>query len=143
MKTKIIPVSLFGLLFLFFAFGFIQANGGPTCPKEGLVPCGTEGCPCELCDFFVMIDRIIDFLLFKPGLVPILAALMIAIGGGMYILSFNQPANLSRAKSLFTAVVIGLLIIYGAWLLINTFLMFIGVADWTGLKSGWWQIKCD
>ncbi len=129
------------LFFSFFVPNLILA-GGTGCPTEGLVPCGNvDTCPCELCDFFVMIDNWIKGLLFL--VVPPLAVLMIAIGGGMYIISQGNPEMLSRAKRLFTAVVIGLLIIYGAWLFVNTFLMAIGVAEWTGLKEGWWIIPCD
>lgn len=139
MKKMVLVVFLSLLFFSFFIPNLIFA-GGTGCPTEGLVPCGNvPSCPCELCDFFVMIDRIIDFLLFR--IVPVLAALMIAVGGVMYIVAFGKPEMVSQAKSLFTAVVIGLLIIYGAWVFINTFLMFIGVAEWTGLKT-WWIINC-
>ena len=121
-------------------------EGRRGCPVTGLVPCGGPECPCTLCDFFRMIERIIDFVLFK--IVPALAVLMIAIGGFMYIVAYvglaeGGPEMLSRAKSLFKSVIIGLLIAYGAWLIINTFFWAIGVADWTGLEHGWWQINCN
>ncbi len=138
---KIASVIFLSLLFFSFAASI----------HAGLVPCGLseddpeqpgdQTVPCQLCHFFVMLDGIIDFLLIK--IVPSLAALMIAIGGGMYIVSQGNPEMLGRAKKLFTAVVIGLLIIYGAWLIVNTLLMMIGVAEWTGLKEGWWIIPCD
>ncbi len=140
---KIFSVVFFSLLFFSFTLSLVLA-GGTGCPKEGegLVPCGNvPSCPCELCDLFVMIDRVLDFLLFK--IVPVLAALMIAIGGFMYIFALGKPETISQAKRLFTAVAIGLLIIYGAWVIINTFFVLIGVGDWTGLKSGWWQIDCS
>jgi len=107
---------------------------------EGLVPCGpgTSKPVCELCDFFVMLDRIIDFLLFK--IVPSLAALMIATGGFIYITSRANPEMLSLAKKLFTSVVYGLLIIYGAFLFIGLFLYFIGLNAWTtDIYHNWWQ----
>jgi len=160
---KIVLIALLGLLFLVLVPGLVEGDVGKhdkdwcdtISPKDragGLVPCGRdcndpftedidESKPCELCDFFVMLDRWIDRLLFMA--IPVLAALMIAIGGGMYIISQGQPEMLARAKRLFTAVVIGLIIIYGAWLIVNTFLMVVGVAEWTGLKEGWWIIPCD
>jgi len=126
------------LFFSFFIPNLISA-GGTGCPTEGLVPCGNvDTCPCELCDFFVMLDGIIDFLLIK--IVPPLAVLMIAIGGGMYIISQGNPEMLTQAKRLFTAVVIGLLIIYGSFLIIGFFLKFIGLADWTTqIYQNWWK----
>jgi len=156
---KVFAVFFLSLLFFSITASLVSADcttkSGefcPSCPEPGgLVPCGrncddptTSKCecePCKLCDFFVMIDKWIDRLLFM--VVPSLAVLMIAIGGGMYIVSQGNPEMLGRAKKLFTSVVIGLLIIYGAWLFVNTFLMAIGVAEWTGLKEGWWIIPCD
>lgn len=153
---KIFAGFFLGLLFLFLVFTAVQAQWQPCSPSDcpqgqripaccppsghGLVPCGTQCCPCTLCDFFVMLDRIIDFLLIK--IVPPLAALMIAIGGGMYIISQGKPEMLSRAKSLFTAVAIGLVIIYGAWVIVNLFLTTIGVTVWQG-GGHWWEINCD
>ncbi len=141
---KTFSFFLLSLLTISFLPGLIQAQG--PCPSEGLVPCGTPGCPCTLCHFFEMIERIVNTILFK--IVPVLAALMISIGGFMYVIAYTGmfeagPETLSRAKSLFKSVIIGLLIAYGAWLIVNTFFWAIGVSDWTGLKHGWWQINCN
>lgn len=144
---------LFFLIFLFLLLTPLLAwTGGTNCPEEGLVPCGTEGCPCEFCDFFVMIERWIKGLLVPtPGnpipIVLIIATLMIAIGGFMYVIAFigmgeGGPEMISRAKRLFGAVAIGLLIVYGAWLIINFFLQIIGVTIWEG-GGNWWTIPCS
>lgn len=117
----------------------------------GLVPCGRscgdpttsedEAEPCQLCHFFVMIERWINGLLFK--IIPALAALMIAIGGGMYILSRGDPEKLSQAKKLFASVALGMVIIYGAFLIIGAFLFIIGLAttpvDWNNFYQSWWK----
>ena len=140
-------VSIIFLSLLFFSFFIVPVNAG-------LVPCGlSEDDPdqpgdqtedCTLCHFFVMIDNWIDGLLFM--IVPPLAVLMIAIGGGTYIVSQGNPEMLGRAKKLFTAVVIGLLIIYGAYVIIGLFLMTIGLADgtqggpnWYDIYKSWWK----
>jgi len=149
--VKKIVLILFFIIFFLSVFGFVYGQVGscPLCPEPGgLVPCGrncddpstpkSECDPCKLCDFFVMLDKWIDRLLFM--VVPPLAVLMIAIGGGMYIVSQGNPEMLSRAKRLFTAVVFGLLIIYGAFLIIGLFLNFIGLADWTThIYEDWWK----
>jgi len=109
-----------------------------------LVPCGGEGDACTLCDFFQLFKNIIDFLLLPPaGIVPIIATLMLVIGGIMFFFAGGSPDSLQKAKRLITSVVIGLIIVYGAWIFINTFFMLIGVADWTGLTEGWWSIDCQ
>ena len=142
---------LFLILIAGFVFGQQECEICPPDMKGGLVPCGrncddpdtpeNECDPCTICHFFIMIDRWIDRALFL--IVPPLAALMIAIGGGMYIFSQGKPEMISQAKKLFTSVIIGLIIIYGAWVIVNTFLTAIGTAEWTGLEKGWWIIKCQ
>ncbi len=148
----------FLLIFLLLVFVFVYATTAgvscPDCPKPGgLVPCGrscddlstpeSECEPCQLCHFFVMIERWIDGLLFM--IVPALAALMIAIGGGMYVIARGDSEMLSRAKKLFGSVVIGLLIIYGAWLVINLFFTVIGLSTFGLELTGpdkWFKINC-
>lgn len=122
----------------------------PTFASAGLVPCGLsqddpsqdgdQTVPCELCHLFVMVDRILDFLFIM--VVPPLAALLIVIGGAYYILSRGDPGMVSKAKSVFVSVAIGLVIIYGAWAIVNTFLTTIGATEWEGFQDGWWKIKC-
>lgn len=112
------------------------------CP-EGLVPCGTPTCPCRFCDFFVMLERIVDFILFK--IVPPLAILMLVVAGAMFLFSGGNPNTIARAKSLATAVIIGLAIIYGGWLLISLFLTAIGLSKFgMGLvgPDKWFIIEC-
>jgi len=129
------------LLFLLLIVPVLVFAGGTNCPTEGLVPCGTDSCPCEICDLFIMFDRILDELFL--AIIPVLAALMIVIGGSYYIISQGSPEKLNKAKSLFVSVAIGLLIIYGAWFLINMFLMTLGVTAWDGFGEEWWKIECS
>ena len=102
------------------------------------------GFPCTFCHFFVMLDGIIDFVLLQ--LVPVIAVLMLVIGGVMFALAgfteWGLPFTFEQAKKLMTSVVIGLVIIFAAWLIIDLFFKVIGVVEWTGLQSGWFSIKC-
>lgn len=114
---------------------------------NGLVPCGydldgdgvyEDNERCQLCHFFVLFERIIDFVLFK--LVPPIAVLMLVIGGVMFFFAAGNPGALARAKSIITTTVIGLIIIYVAFLLIGMFLLSIGLADWTtDIYKSWWK----
>ncbi|MCD6528393.1 hypothetical protein J7K44_02025 [bacterium] len=104
----------------------------------GLVPCGGKGeAPCQLCHFFLMFDCIVRFVLFR--IIPPLATLMLVFGGAKFLLASENPQQAEQGKKIITTVVIGLIIIYGAWLLIGMFFSIIGVAEWTGLKS-WYQL---
>jgi len=132
------------VIFLVFIFlSFLPNLAMAQCPTEGFVPCGTEGCPCQLCHFFVMFERIIDFVLFK--LVPPIAILMLVIGGVMFFFAGGSPGALTKAKSIITATVIGLIITYAAWLLIGMFFAAIGMAETefgTAIKD-WFTIECE
>jgi len=45
-------------------------------------------------------------------------------------------------KGLLTSVAIGLVIIYGAYLIISLFFLVIGVNEWTGLQN-WFEYPCE
>jgi len=136
--------SIFLLSFLLFSIaGFAFA--------AGLVPCGNpDQKPCTICDFFVLISNIISF--FLGSIVPALAVLLLAVGGGMYMVAYMSPGAgpglISRAKSVIVSTLIGLVIIYGAFVIVGTFLSLVGLADWTtGIYENWMQgkffeIKC-
>ena len=141
---------------------------------DGLVPCGkcvsvdsvvvliakptdeaqcgvTEGTPtnikyvhCQFCHFFVMLEGIVDFILFQ--LIPPIAVLMIVIGALMFIFGGSSPTTVMRGRSIMTSVAIGLVIIFAAWLLINTLLLVLGLSDFAinlGVGPGEWnKIPC-
>jgi len=117
-------------LFLLTAVGQVQA--------AGLVPCGEPGNPCQLCDVFIMIDNILDFILIK--MVPVVAVLMLVIGGIMFFFAGADPGMLAKAKSLITSTLIGLVIIFAAFLIIGTVLSVLGLTGWTeDIYKNWWQ----
>lgn len=103
------------------------------CPQEGLVPCGTIGCPCQLCHLFVMFQRIYQFALMD--IVFPLAVLMIVASGAMFYISGNNPGWRTRAISVLRTTVIGLVLIFSAYIVVNTFFTLIGVQEWTGLQT--------
>ena len=92
-----------------------------------------------------MIDGILDFLLFK--IVPFLAVGIIVIGGIMFYIGGTKPDMLTRGRKLIIGVVIGLFLIYGAFMLTSVFLRVLGITEWTGLSNwandGFFKITCD
>jgi hypothetical protein len=130
---------------------------------EGFVPCGVELCKsewkegscaggeiarennsCQLCHVFVMANNLVSFLVIK--VVPILAALMLVVGGIMLFFAGTNPSLLGRSKTLIKGVAIGLLLVYGSYILVNTFLWVLGAADVNSVsqiyKDGVFSIKC-
>jgi type IV secretory pathway VirB2 component (pilin) len=107
----------------------------------GFVPCGGQGEPaCQFCHFFVMLDTILDFIILRMA--PTVAVLMLVIGGVMFFFAGTKPEALKTGKDIISSALFGLAIIFAAWIIINTFFGFIGVAEWTGLREGWWSIDC-
>jgi hypothetical protein len=127
-KLFLIFIFSFGFLLPFIAF------------SQGLVPCGpgTNKPTCQLCDLFVLLNNIFRFLLIE--IVPLIAVILIAIGGLLFILGQENPKNIDQAKEIFKSVGIGLLLIFSAWLIVNLFLTIIGVAE-PDLRE-WFKIKC-
>ena len=125
---KLFPILLLTFLFL------------PLVAFAGLVPCG-DGiqADCTLCHLFQLISNIVNWILFI--FIPLIAPIFVVIGGAYLLVSRGDPGMLTKGKDVLTAVVIGLIIVYTAYVLLSTVLTFLGVADWTGLGT-WWQIQC-
>ncbi|MCH7828755.1 hypothetical protein IH982_02780 [Patescibacteria group bacterium] len=126
---KFLPIVLIVFLFLPLLI-FAQ---------QGLVPCGEAGNPCKLCHLFQLVNNILNWVLFV--IIPIIAPIFIVIGGIYLLIARGDPGMFSKGKSVLTATVIGLIIVYTAYVLLSTVLTSLGVANWTGLGS-WWQIAC-
>jgi len=127
-------------LLIFLALLFLSLIPAQTQAKEPLVPCGpgTAKPVCQLCDFFVLFDNIIDFILIK--IVPLVAVVIIIYAAFHFIFSAGSPETLKKARSIMTAVAIGLVIIYAAWLVVGLFFQVIGLADWTEeIYKNWWE----
>lgn len=111
---------------------------------EGLVPCGGETEPaCQFCHLFVMFQTIIDFVLVY--LVFPVATLLIIIGGIMFFLYAENPQKVEQAKSLLTATIIGLVVIFSSWLVIGLFFTAIGLSDFALSFTGpenWFTVDC-
>lgn len=125
---KIVPLAV-GMIFL-----------GNTASAQGIVPCGGSGDPCQLCDIFVMLDRIFDFIFID--IIPPVAVVVFTIGGAYFLLNTGNPQTANKAKAILTTAVLGLVIIYGSWLLVNFFFTAIGVSEWTGLGN-WFEYPCQ
>ncbi len=130
-----------------------------TCPAEipckngscegGLVPCGrscddpcTKNCecaPCTLCHLFVLFKRIIDFITLYI-LFPI-GVLMFVVGGVTFLTAAGDPGRITSGKKIITAAIIGLLIVFIAWLVVDTIIYFLVPAGSQFLD--WSTIECS
>ncbi len=121
-----------------FQVGEITVSAG------GFVPCGRktdnpntsydETESCQLKHIFLLIKNILDFILWRLGLI-ILALLTLAVGV-IYYFSMGAPATMIQVKSILKSAGIGYGIIFLAWLIINWILVILGFQ-----LGNWWQIN--
>ena len=68
---------------------------------------------------------------------------MLILGGLYMLISGTSPESFSKAKAVVTAAIIGISIIFLAWVFMNTLLTYMDIKTWTGLGN-WWDFttKC-
>lgn len=86
-----------------------------TAYADGLVPC--NGSDCELSDLYQLGYKVINFGL---DFAAIIAVVSILWGGILIMTAGGSEGRLTQGKAAITAAVVGLLIVLGAWLIINT-----------------------
>ncbi len=113
--------------------------------KQGNVIGELDGVSCQFCHFFVMIDGIFKFILVY--LIPPIAVLMMVIGGMMFYFAGGSPNMMSQGKSLIKSVVIGIVLAYGAYMIIGFALTALGAANANPIKDifqdGVFTINCQ
>ncbi len=90
----------------------------------GLVPCdGTPANPCGFNQFIALINNVIKYILLL--VIPI-CAIMFAYAGFLLVTSGGEASARTKAKSIFTNALIGLVIAFAAWLIIKLILTILG-----------------
>ncbi len=108
--------------------------------EEGFVHCGGPGeDPCTACDLLSLISNIANFVASKFA--PIVGALLFVYGGIMMIVSVGDPGKFAKAKGIFWNTIIGLAIIYGAWLITNSLMQTL--AGGSNFSDKWYEIECS
>lgn len=121
------------LIFFFIIFLPFLASGQ-------LVPCGTgsgdEFVPCNLCNLIVLINNIVRFLLFDLGLPIGVIAMLVA--GYFFLTAGGSEQQIKQGKDTLKYAILGLIIAFGAWLIIDTILRGL-VVPGGFLESGFWN----
>ena len=96
----------------------------------GLVP-QCEGAECKACDISELANNVINFAV---AFSVIVATLMFAYAGILYVTAASKPDQVKKAHGVFINVFVGLCIVLTAWLLVNiTFSVLTGknITIWT------------
>ncbi len=126
MKVLKIFFIIYLIVIVFIGSNFVDAgiHTGP------IVPCKDD---CTLCHLWHLASNIINFISFNLA-IPI-ATLLFITAGIIFLTSGGSEQKVGLARSIFINTVIGLLIIFCSWLLIDTLLKTIA----TGEISGAWN----
>lgn len=104
----------------------------------GLVPC--DGLDCQPCHIYAGFSNIINFIVFT--LTPPIAAIMILASSIILIFGGSESAR-TAGKKMLTSVVIGLIIIYTSWLVVNTIIRTLAKRSDGWVPSNWNTIQCS
>ncbi|MBI3685500.1 hypothetical protein HY250_03795 [Candidatus Azambacteria bacterium] len=135
------------LLILLLAL-VIASPFGVFASHEPLVPCGRNiddkpdttlagEEPCTLCHIFVLAQNILHFLMWTAA--PVLAALAFAVGGFKILISGANPGLRQDGFKIIKNTLWGLLIVFGAWIIVNELLQFFANSTFS---SPWDDITC-
>ena len=132
LKLKIILAYSF-LASLFYRFNPVLASG-----FHGLVPQKKE--PLGWCDFFKMLQNIINFLLKLSFLAGILGFI---VAGFFFFFSGGSEQRVASAKKIFSEVLIGFLIALASWLIIDFIIQMMAGQNLAHIIGHpWHQLQC-
>ena len=113
----------------------------------GLVPCGRmvndpntawdDTASCEFCHGIMLLNQGMNFML---GIASVVAILALVITGFLFITSTGNPERRNSAKTTFKWIIIGFLILFLSWLIVDFILSAWGYLDPLG---GEWNVVCE
>lgn len=117
-------------------------GGGAWFPGQPLVPqcfeTGDGGPYCQACDLVHLVNHLLAFAIYLSASV---ATLMFVYAGFLYVTAAANTENLQKARSVFTSVFIGFILVLTAWLIVDLVLTVL-----TPHKNGfgfWADIQCE
>jgi hypothetical protein len=116
---------------------------GTTVGESKIITCGRPGQNmCHLCDLIKGFYNIIKYL---QGIAIGVALLAMAIGGIIYIVSAGDSGLMDMAKSAIKNAAIGFMLIFLAYLIINTTILYLGTKGDLGIGgvTSWGTFNCD
>ena len=144
-----IPLKIFSMQAGDYTLKNLEVIYGKETPQTygGLVPCGRnwndpatgwdDTLPCDFCFLLLMINNIMNFLIMLAAGIAVLALI---ITGLLFITSSGDVERKSQAKTALKYVLIGFIIIFIAWIIIDFFLIAFGYLDPLG---GEWNVICN
>lgn len=149
MLSRLLSVNLFFTFIILFSVALLLSPSPHAvfAQSTGLVQCGlqygsgTQTDTCTICDLFKLLQRILyDLIIYiaSPA-----AALMMSYAGLLFLLPGQSQGRLRSGKTLLKQIVIGMVIIFVGWLVIDTIMKVFGAQYGKIEDLGPWNtIKC-
>ncbi len=106
---------------------FAQSSGFAPFGGGGLIPCGTDVRQVDgttkfsgMCTFDDLIRGVNGLIQFMFYLAVPLATVAFAYAGVLYLTASGDTGKISQAHKIFRLVVIGLIIMFSAWIIVHT-----------------------
>ena len=97
---------------------------------------------CELSDFVGLAVEVSRYIF---GITGSLALIMFAVGGFWWLTAAGVAERIEKGKKTLVAAVVGIIIIFGAWVIVNTLLAALtgqmGAGTVKILGGEWWKAK--
>jgi hypothetical protein len=118
-KTPIASLLFLSLLVV-IAFVPLSASADilPQCTLTYGQVDGADYKICGLCDFWHLANNIVNFLLFQIS-IPLMTVIFL-YGGTRWVISGGSPAGIAAGRTAMTNALIGFLIAFSAWAVVNT-----------------------
>ncbi len=132
-----IAVFLFSLTSTALAINIWEGtgSGGVTCNQSAINASGVLTSACTFCDALRVTQNILNYLV---ELAFAIVTAMIVWGAIQMIISTGSSEKFTHGRQTITDAVIGLLVIMGAWLIVNEFLHLMT----GGLNIPWNSVTC-
>ncbi len=144
---QLLVVLLFGIVLFSLALFTLPIHA----QESGLVTCGlqhgteAQSAFCTICDLIVLIQNIMNKAMYVFA-API-AAFMLGYGGFLMVwagVKGGDSAMYGKGKTVMTNSLIGIVIIFSSWLLIDTLMKGLGAYQYAASANfgPWNQIEC-
>jgi len=131
-------IAIHALVFICIAFLFVPVFFVSAQEDPGRIVPMCSGDSCNFCHLAQLINNVIKFGVYISVFV---AVAMFVYAGGLYVLNNGNPEKIKKANGIFLQVLIGIIIILGAWLAVDTMMKAL-VGD-PNAKFGVWNAVCD
>ncbi len=163
MRQSLNPASpalwiVIGIAAVIALYGFFVIPQSARAATEGLITCGLnpdlpsgasekEIAFCTICDLIILVQNLMNKAMFYFA-API-SALMLGYGGFLMVLAGLKGGNASmftQGRKVLTATVIGIVLLFGSWLMVDTILKGLGAYQYAGSSPSfgpWNKIQCQ